>query len=141
MKTKPENLKIKWACGIFAFLFLANNTACTLWGDSDPEDEISKAAQSKTEVIDQTIWYLNRYPWPAGKFILHKTLDEESIKAAGIRFQLWDFNSDGRPDMVQEFDANEKLIRTAFDFDLDGNIDAIFDPNPKTKPPLQNSEP
>ena len=35
----------------------------------------------------------------------------------------YDFNDDGRNDMVQRLDSSGNVLEAAFDFDLDGEID------------------
>lgn len=49
----------------------------------------------------------------------------DKVVADFMIYRTWDFNKDGRVDLVQEYDDQGNLILNAYDFDFDGNVDLV----------------
>lgn len=76
-------------------------------------------------VVDMKSWHIDHGPWPSKSDIWAKSLDDADLIAMSKEYEAWDFNSDGRPDLVHRFNDRGHLVETAFDFDLDGDVDVI----------------
>lgn len=66
------------------------------------------------------------YPPMANKLpFYYQEWQEGEVKSVSEGYVGWDFNNDGRIDMVQSLNSQGKAIETAFDFDLDGSVDYV----------------
>ena len=69
-------------------------------------------------------WVIEGKPWPDSKAIwLNGVADGELVTSRKI-FEAFDMNGDGRVDMVHRLSKTGEIIESAYDFDLDGDIDA-----------------
>ena len=84
--------------------------------DSEPKITPGNSQQNSSPMPNVQAFWVKR-PSQTGKLI------------EKILIRTWDFDQDGYPDMVEEFDANGQIARRAFDFDRNGKPDRIENAN------------
>ncbi len=52
-----------------------------------------------------------------------KVYSEQQLLERRLAYKAWDFNKDGKPDMLEYFDDHGEVIRRAYDFNGDGKVD------------------
>ena len=77
-------------------------------------------------IYDQATWQRKQRPWPNSSIVWRKILDEESLMSMSMAFEAWDFNGDGRVNMVVKVGPIGKVEGIAYDFDGDGRIDRLL---------------
>ena len=81
-------------------------------------------------------WQTQRGPWPNRSPVWLKSVSTDNKILREKAFDAFDFNNDGRPDMVEKFSDSGEYLGTAYDFNLDGKIDVIYnDAQDKVKKP------
>lgn len=68
-------------------------------------------------------------------FIVFKKGDNQS---RNLIYQLFDFNRDGKIDMVNHFQKGKK-IKTEFDLDFDGKVDSVVEYDPESGQPASKT--
>ena len=89
------------------------------------ETAVNEGELNSVYVVVQGKWEQG-YPPMANKLpFYYQEWQEGEVKSVSEGYVGWDFNGDGRIDMVQSLNSQGKAIETAFDFDLDGRVDYI----------------
>lgn len=99
--------------------------ACQTAPTKSPKAEVVEPARVSTEKGDPVV---NTPPWPNLVTYWENTAQGQSLLSQNVKYRAWDFNYDGRTDMLQVFDDEGKKLRLeVYDFDGDGVIDATHD--------------
>ena len=109
-------------------LFIRFGLICSILAPacSTTEKDSQKSIGSGIKVDDylKEYWQKERPPWPSRVTVWEKYVEDNELIGAERAYELWDFNGDGRVDMVQKLNSFGQPVENAYDFDLDGSIDA-----------------
>ncbi len=76
-------------------------------------------------VLHPSPWKHYAYPLPHYRSIFLEWHYSDGSVQRTLGFHGWDFNRDGRIDMVEEVNKNATVPLRAYDFDFDGNPDIL----------------
>jgi hypothetical protein len=89
-----------------ALLFLLQNC-------QTPEPEVEE-----TVTLERGEWFKSPEPYPAYQAVREVHTHKDGSRTSRLRYQLWDMDRDGQPDLLREVDEKGNAIFTAYDFNL-----------------------
>ena len=111
---------------IFALLAGAILAGCFTTAAKQPESGVATAKQAPKVIaydVKQGPWVAHNQPLPAEQNVFIDWYYSDGSVVRQRAYRGWDFNADGRFDMLEALDAERKTSARLFDFTGNGKID------------------
>ena len=121
-------MKIRYCLRISIFLplLLTASAACQsnpeIIDDSDPLD-IHTAGRARSMTYVSEDWQVADWPRPNYRPVYAIVKENDIEKGRDLAYHTWDFNHDGKADMVEALNSNREIFMRLYDFNFDGQID------------------
>lgn len=115
-----------WLYTIFFALLV--QVGCLGVGNKKVENKGKKQVLRAGELQENTDPLPNYIPYYLDSFV------DSKLSESQLRYRAWDFNKDGRIDMLETLDKSGNVEMKVYDLDFDGTIDEIKKTSPKKTP-------
>lgn len=102
------------------YLMIAAQAGCMHWIKGKDEDE-----QLPYEVFKVSDPIHFSMPLPDLTKVFREKYQGDKLLSQNLAYRVWDFNKDGRYDLVEVLDDKGQPKLRAYDFDFDGTVDEV----------------
>lgn len=122
---------IKSNSNLWGKVLVSGFAICSLVCGCQTTKKASEEAEKIQFVIEKGAIEPNTGAIPQYIPVYVKTMKGQEVVDKKLGYRGWDFNKDGRIDMLEILDDKGLVSTTAFDFDLDGTVDLKLTDSPK----------
>ena len=102
------------------YIMIAAQVGCTHWFRGEDEEE-----QIPYEVFKVSDTVRFSKPLPDLTKVYREKYQGEKLISQNLAYRVWDFNKDGRYDLVEVIDPKGIIKLRAYDLDFDGVVDEV----------------
>ena len=101
-------------------IMIVAQAGCLHWFDGDEQDD--ETAYEIIKVGDPVSFSM---PLPDLTKVYREKYKGEKLLSQSLAYRVWDFNKDGRYDLVEVINEKGDVKLRAFDLDFDGKVDEV----------------